>query len=93
MRLEQQHQFAVVELGANHIGEIAYTSALAKPDVALVNNIMPAHLEGFGSLQGVATAKAEIWSSLSDSGIAVVNLDADFVMILCKNYKKINKSS
>ena len=78
LRLEEKHQFAVVELGANHIGEIAYTSALAKPDVALVNNIMPAHLEGFGTLQGVATAKAEIWSSLSDSGIAVVNLDADF---------------
>ena len=78
LRLHQQHKFAVVELGANHIGEIAYTSAIAKPDVALVNNVMPAHLEGFGSLQGVATAKAEIWSSLSDSGVAVVNLDANF---------------
>ena len=78
LRLQQQHQFAVVELGANHIGEIAYTAALAKPDVALVNNVMPAHLEGFGSLQGVATAKAEIWSSLSASGIAVVNLDGNF---------------
>ena len=92
LRLEQHHQFAVVELGANHIGEIAYTSALSKPDVALVNNIMPAHLEGFGSLQGIATAKAEIWSSLSDSGIAVVNLDAefcnDFVQKLQKNKQK-----
>jgi len=78
LRLQQQHQFAVVELGANHIGEIAYTSALAKPDVALVNNVMPAHLEGFGSLQGVAKAKSEIWSSLTDSGVAVVNLDANF---------------
>jgi len=78
LRLQSQHQFAVVELGANHIGEIAYTARLAKPDVALVNNIMPAHLEGFGSLQGVATAKAEIWSDLSATGVAVVNLDADF---------------
>ena len=88
LRLEQQHEFAVVELGANHIGEIAYTSALAKPDVALVNNIMPAHLEGFGSLQGVATAKAEIWSSLSESGIAVVNLDADFCNDFVQNLQK-----
>ncbi|WP_413693698.1 UDP-N-acetylmuramoyl-tripeptide--D-alanyl-D-alanine ligase [Psychromonas sp. KJ10-2] len=78
LRLAQQHQFAVVELGANHIGEIAYTSALAKPDVALVNNIMPAHLEGFGSLEGVATAKSEIWSNLNATGTAVVNLDAKF---------------
>ena len=78
LRLEAQHQFAVLELGANHIGEIAYTAALAKPDVALVNNVMPAHLEGFGSLEGVATAKSEIWSSLASDGIAVVNLDANF---------------
>ncbi|WP_417697507.1 UDP-N-acetylmuramoyl-tripeptide--D-alanyl-D-alanine ligase [Psychromonas sp.] len=78
LRLSTQHQYAVVELGANHIGEIAYTSALAKPDVALVNNIMPAHLEGFGSLEGVATAKSEIWSNLSATGTAVVNLDAKF---------------
>lgn len=77
-RLQSQHQFAVLELGANHIGEIAYTSALVKPDVALINNIMPAHLEGFGSLQGVAQAKSEIWSNLTPSGIAVVNLDANF---------------
>ena len=78
LRLEAQHQFAVLELGANHIGEIAYTAALAKPDVALVNNVMPAHLEGFGSLEGVATAKSEIWSSLASDGVAVVNLDANF---------------
>lgn len=77
-RLQSQHQFAVLELGANHIGEIAYTSALVKPDVALINNVMPAHLEGFGCLQGVATAKAEIWASLNASGTAVVNLDANF---------------
>ncbi|MDA7747162.1 UDP-N-acetylmuramoyl-tripeptide--D-alanyl-D-alanine ligase [Psychromonas sp.] len=79
-RLQSQHQFAVVELGANHVGEIAYTSALAKPDVALVNNIMPAHLEGFGSLEGVAKAKAEIWSHLGATGVAVVNLDANFAL-------------
>jgi UDP-N-acetylmuramoyl-tripeptide--D-alanyl-D-alanine ligase len=78
LRLQRQHQFAVLELGANHIGEIAYTSALAQPNVALVNNVMPAHLEGFGSLEGVATAKSEIWSSLDPDGVAVVNLDANF---------------
>ena len=77
-RLSESHRFAVVELGANHLGEIAYTANLAKPDVALINNVMPAHLEGFGSIEGVAKAKGEIWSSLSKTGTGVVNLDAGF---------------
>lgn len=78
LRLTAQSRFAVVELGANHQGEIAYTAQLAKPDVALINNVMPAHLEGFGSLEGVAKAKGEIWGSLAADGYAVVNLDASF---------------
>jgi len=78
LRLNEQHRFAVVELGANHQGEIAYTANLAKPDVALINNVMPAHLEGFGSIEGVARAKGEIWSSLAEHGTGVVNLDAQF---------------
>ena len=78
LRLTAQSRFAVVELGANHQGEIAYTAQLAKPDVALINNVMPAHLEGFGSIDGVAKAKGEIWGSLTANGQAVVNLDANF---------------
>jgi len=78
LRLTEKTRYAVLELGANHQGEIAYTAQLSKPDVALVNNVMPAHLEGFGTLEGVAKAKGEIWQSLSESGVAVVNLDADF---------------
>ncbi|MCW8996124.1 MAG: UDP-N-acetylmuramoyl-tripeptide--D-alanyl-D-alanine ligase [Psychromonas sp.] len=78
LRLTEQSRFAVVELGANHPGEIAYTAQLAKPDVALINNVLPAHLQGFGSLAGVAKAKGEIWSSLTGNGYGIVNLDADF---------------
>ena len=78
LRLTKQTQFAVLELGANHLGEIAYTSSLVKPDVALINNVMPAHLEGFGSIEGVAKAKGEIWGSLDNKGVAIVNIDADF---------------
>lgn len=77
-RLTEQTRFAVVELGANHQGEIAYTANLSKPDVALINNVMPAHLEGFGSIEGIAKAKGEIWASLSTKGTGVVNLDAKF---------------
>ena len=75
LRLEQQHEFAVVELGANHLGEIAYTTALVKPDVAIINNIAAAHLEGFGDLCGVARAKGEIFEGLNQNGVALYNLD------------------
>ena len=53
-------------------------SGLTQPDVALINNVAPAHLEGFGSIEGIARAKAEIFSGLSDNGIAIINLDSDF---------------
>lgn len=75
LRLEEQHDFAVVELGANHMGEIAYTSALVKPDVAIINNIAAAHLEGFGDLCGVARAKGEIFEGLNSDGMAIYNKD------------------
>lgn len=75
LRLTSEHQFAVVELGANHLGEIAYTTDLVRPDVALVNNVAAAHLEGFGSITGVAKAKGEIYQGLSPQGIAIINTD------------------
>ncbi|MDO4697300.1 MAG: UDP-N-acetylmuramoyl-tripeptide--D-alanyl-D-alanine ligase [Pasteurellaceae bacterium] len=74
LRLTEQHQFAVVELGANHIGEIAYTAQIANPDACLVNNVAAAHLEGFGSLAGVAQAKGEIYQGLKADGKAILNL-------------------
>ena len=75
LRLEAQHDFAVVELGANHMGEIAYTSDLVRPDVAIINNIAAAHLEGFGDLCGVARAKGEIFEGLVAGGMAIYNQD------------------
>jgi len=67
--------YAVIELGANHAGEIAYLTDLARPDVALINNAGPAHLEGFGDLAGVARAKGEIYGGLGPEGVAIVNRD------------------
>ena len=75
LRLDSSHDFAVIEMGANHLGEIAYTTALAKPDVAIINNIAAAHLEGFGDLCGVARAKGEIFSALGEQGVAIYNQD------------------
>ena len=76
LRSTPQDDFAVIELGANHIGEIAYTSALVNPDVALVNNVAAAHLEGFGSIDGVKQAKGEIYQGLKAGGVAIVNLES-----------------
>lgn len=78
LRLTGDEQFAVIEMGANHHGEIAYLAGIAKPDVALITNAGPAHLEGFGSLEGVARAKGEIYDALAENGVAVINADDRF---------------
>ena len=92
LQITAQHQYAVIELGANHPGEIAYLTALVKPDVALINNAAPAHLEGFGSLAGVAQAKGEIYGGLAPHGTGIVNADDHFASVwqsLCKDYKTL----
>ncbi|EML4685849.1 TPA: UDP-N-acetylmuramoyl-tripeptide--D-alanyl-D-alanine ligase [Citrobacter amalonaticus] len=75
LRLTQEYDYAVIELGANHQGEIAWTVSLTRPEAALVNNLAAAHLEGFGSLAGVAKAKGEIFTGLPENGIAIMNAD------------------
>ncbi|WP_442975917.1 Mur ligase family protein, partial [Salmonella enterica] len=72
LRLTPEYDYAVIELGANHQGEIAWTVSLTRPEAALVNNLAAAHLEGFGSLAGVAKAKGEIFSGLPENGIAIM---------------------
>ena len=71
-------RFAVYEMGAGKPGDIAYLTAIARPDVALVNNIAPAHLERMGSLLGVAETKGAIYDALPADGVAVVNADDSF---------------
>ncbi|MEL6722882.1 MAG: UDP-N-acetylmuramoyl-tripeptide--D-alanyl-D-alanine ligase [Pseudomonadota bacterium] len=67
--------YAVLEMGANHAGEIGYLSRIARPQIAVLNNAGRAHLEGFGSVAGVARAKAEIIQGLTRDGIFVYNAD------------------
>jgi UDP-N-acetylmuramoyl-tripeptide--D-alanyl-D-alanine ligase len=74
-RLEPQHRYAVVEMGANHRGEIAHLASIARPDVGLVTNAGPAHLEGFGGIEGVARGKGEMFEALGSGGTAVINAD------------------
>ncbi|WP_259053705.1 UDP-N-acetylmuramoyl-tripeptide--D-alanyl-D-alanine ligase [Methylohalomonas lacus] len=76
--LGDEHDYAVIEMGANHPGEIDYLSRISQPDVALITQCAPAHLEGFGSIEGVARAKAEIFNGLGPQGCAVINADDDY---------------
>jgi UDP-N-acetylmuramoyl-tripeptide--D-alanyl-D-alanine ligase len=72
-RLDKSDEYAVLEMGASKPGDIAYLAGLARPDVGVVTNVGPAHLQGFISMEGVARAKGELYSSLPSSGTAVIN--------------------
>lgn len=77
--IKPNHRFAVIEMGASAESEIGYLCQLALPDIAVVNNVLPAHLEGFGSIDGIARAKGEIYGGLSEEGVALINLDEPYV--------------
>ena len=78
MRLDNDHARAVIEMGANHPGEIGQLAAIARPTVGVITNAGWAHLEGFGSREGIAKAKGELFIRLPDDGTAVINLDDDY---------------
>ena len=77
-RLGPEDQYAVLEMGANHHGEIDYLAGLAQPSIAVVTNAGPAHLEGFGDMEGVARAKGELFARLDAGATAVINADDVF---------------
>lgn len=79
LKLEQQHDYAVIEMGANAAGEIAFSVAATEPDIALITNASTTHLEGFGSLQGVVSAKGEIIDGLKSDGVMILNADDSYV--------------
>ncbi|MBX4180713.1 UDP-N-acetylmuramoyl-tripeptide--D-alanyl-D-alanine ligase [Sodalis sp. CWE] len=84
LRLTPIHDYAVIEIGANRLGEISWITSLVRPEAALINNLFIAHLTGFGSLSAVAKAKGEIFSGLSINGRGIFNADShDW-----KNWKK-----
>jgi UDP-N-acetylmuramoyl-tripeptide--D-alanyl-D-alanine ligase len=79
LNIEQQHEYAVIEMGANGADEIAFSVAATEPDIALITNASPVHIEGFGSLQGIVTAKGEIIDGLKSDGVMVLNADDRYV--------------
>ena len=77
-RLGPADQFTIIELGANHPGEIANLAAIAHPTIGIITNAAAAHLQGFGSLEGVARSKGELLLGLASDGVAVINADDPF---------------
>jgi UDP-N-acetylmuramoyl-tripeptide--D-alanyl-D-alanine ligase len=75
LKIDASHEYAVLEMGANHAGEIAYLVALAQPDIVVITNAAAAHLEGFGSIDGVAQAKGEILRGAVRPVFAILNAD------------------
>lgn len=78
LRIDDSHRYVVLEMGANHLGEIAYLVSLAKPDVVCLNNAGDAHLEGFGSVEGIARGKGEILQGDPRPQTAVLNADDEY---------------
>lgn len=88
LRLDKKHRYAAIEMGMNHFGEIAYLTKLTQPNVAVITNAAAAHLEGVGDLEGVARAKAEIFSGLPTNGTAILNRDDAFYAYWCDQIGK-----
>jgi UDP-N-acetylmuramoyl-tripeptide--D-alanyl-D-alanine ligase len=85
LHLTKEHEMAVIEMGANHIGEIDMLCRIAEPDYGIITNIGKAHLEGFGSYEGVIKAKSELYKFIKEKGGELfVNADDELLMRLCE---------
>jgi UDP-N-acetylmuramoyl-tripeptide--D-alanyl-D-alanine ligase len=87
LKLENEHDLAVVEMGMNHAGEIRALGALAHHDLAVVTVVAPVHLEFFDSLKEIARAKYEIIETLPPGGVAVLNADDEYVCQFGRDFK------
>jgi UDP-N-acetylmuramoyl-tripeptide--D-alanyl-D-alanine ligase len=89
LRITNQTELAIVEMGANHIGEIAALCKIAQPNIGIITNIGKAHLEGFGNFEGVIKAKNELYQYLDENnGLAIVNANDALLMDLSKNLQR-----
>ncbi len=88
LKLSHDHQWAVVEMGMNHPGEISRLGAMAKPDIGIITNTATAHLEGLKTVENVARAKAELMGTIGPGGSAILNIDDGRVSILTDQARK-----
>ncbi|MCD8521114.1 MAG: UDP-N-acetylmuramoyl-tripeptide--D-alanyl-D-alanine ligase [Saccharospirillaceae bacterium] len=93
LALTAEHEAAVIELGASGAGEIAYTAQWVKPRVGIITNAAEAHLEGFGSLNGVVQTKGELLDFIEPGGYAVLNADDDFYQIWAERSATVKQVS
>jgi len=84
LSLDERHRLAVLELGMNHFGEIARLTDISRPDIGVITNVGPAHLEGVGSMEGVKAAKGELLEQMGPGGAAVLNADDPRVLDLAR---------
>jgi len=82
--LDMSAEYAVIEMGMSAKGEISYLTSLVKPDIALITNVYPMHIEFFPNFEAIAYAKAEIFEGLSADGTAIINQDTNFADVLEK---------
>jgi UDP-N-acetylmuramoyl-tripeptide--D-alanyl-D-alanine ligase len=87
LKLEPEHDVAVIEMGMSHAGEIRALARIAQPEIGVVTNVAPVHLEFFDSLAGIARAKYELIESLPPSGTAVLNADDEYVSQFGRDFK------
>src|SRR6202049_5061626 len=87
LKLEPEYDVAVIEMGMSHAGEIRALAKIAQPEIGVVTNVAPVHLEFFDSLAGIARAKYELIESLPAGGTAVLNADAQYVAQFGRDFK------
>lgn len=88
VQMDMASDFAVIEMGMSAKGEISRLTNYVKPDIALITNVYPMHIEFFPDLEHIALAKAEIFEGLSSNGVAVINQDTNFAEVLISKAKE-----
>ncbi len=86
-RINDKYELVILEMGTNARGEIKRLTQIAEPDIGMITNIGPAHLEGFGSIDGVREEKGDLFYNMDKNGIAIINLDDEHVRIIADKWK------